>query len=95
MVKLLHVGLFPHSSHLLSLAVKFLSSFLNRLGTAEHKSQVTLAMISDVIVCYELDNKNTKCKKYITLRSVFFTLHRIWWSKLTFIITQKIRSLLF
>lgn len=53
MVKLLHVGLFPHSSHLLSLAVKFPSSFLttspNRLGTAERKSQVTLAMISDVV----------------------------------------------
>lgn len=53
MVKLLHVGLFPCWSHLLSLAVVFLSPSLttspHQLGIAQHKSQVTLVMLSDTV----------------------------------------------
>jgi hypothetical protein len=75
MVKLLHVGLSPFSSHLLSLAVKFRSPFLttspNQLGIAEHKSQVTSAMISEIVEetrgwrqCFELqETKNITTQK--------------------------------
>ena len=68
MVKLLHVGLFPCWSHLLSLAIEFFSPFLtnspNQLGIAEHKSQVTSAMLSETVEgtcgwrqCFEFEDK--------------------------------------